>query len=222
MTLGMEVRGWTPEREAALRRMWLDGLSASQIARALGGGATRNAVIGKMQLHTADRAFVAPVQRPRAEAPARVPRAGGRGRRSAAEMLELARQHTRVSASLQREPPPGTAGRVETATVDRRRDNGAHPLAAGAAGPEAQRLLKSEVWLPLPGRAPVPLGQLEKHGCKWPVNYPARSDPGQPLGGTGDPREPGFGFCGLPQEHERTSYCAVHRRASIGGWVGCN
>ncbi len=40
--------GWTEERVEVLRKLWLDGLSASQIAKHLGGGLTRNAVIGKV------------------------------------------------------------------------------------------------------------------------------------------------------------------------------
>ena len=39
---------WTDERVQTLKRLWRDGLSASQIARTLGGGVTRNAVIGKV------------------------------------------------------------------------------------------------------------------------------------------------------------------------------
>jgi GcrA cell cycle regulator len=39
--------GWTDERVETLRTLWLDGLSASQIAKQL-GGVTRNAVIGKV------------------------------------------------------------------------------------------------------------------------------------------------------------------------------
>jgi len=38
---------WTAERAAELRDLWQDGLSCSAIARALGGGLTRSAVIGK-------------------------------------------------------------------------------------------------------------------------------------------------------------------------------
>jgi GcrA cell cycle regulator len=38
---------WTDERIAALKRLWEEGLSASQIAARL-GGVTRNAVIGKV------------------------------------------------------------------------------------------------------------------------------------------------------------------------------
>lgn len=40
--------GWTDDRVQTLARLWGEGLSASQIAAALGGGVTRNAVIGKV------------------------------------------------------------------------------------------------------------------------------------------------------------------------------
>ena len=40
--------GWTDDRVALLSKLWVEGLSASQIAAALGGGVTRNAVIGKV------------------------------------------------------------------------------------------------------------------------------------------------------------------------------
>ena len=39
---------WTDERVELLRKLWLDGLSASQIANELSNGITRNAVIGKV------------------------------------------------------------------------------------------------------------------------------------------------------------------------------
>ncbi|THD81837.1 MAG: GcrA cell cycle regulator [Phenylobacterium sp.] len=39
--------GWTDERVELLKKLWQEGLSASQIAKQL-GGVTRNAVIGKV------------------------------------------------------------------------------------------------------------------------------------------------------------------------------
>jgi len=39
---------WTDERVELLRKLWLEGLSASQIAGELANGITRNAVIGKV------------------------------------------------------------------------------------------------------------------------------------------------------------------------------
>lgn len=40
--------GWTEDRVGALKKLWLEGQSASQIAKQLGGGVTSNAVIGKV------------------------------------------------------------------------------------------------------------------------------------------------------------------------------
>ena len=42
------VLSWTDERVELLRKLWLEGLSASRVAADLGGGVTRNAVIGKV------------------------------------------------------------------------------------------------------------------------------------------------------------------------------
>ncbi len=58
---------WNDERVELLRKLWQDGLSASQIASEL-GNVTRNAVIGKVhRLGLSGRAktTTAPVQRPR-------------------------------------------------------------------------------------------------------------------------------------------------------------
>ena len=82
--------GWTEDRVGALKKLWLEGQSASQIAKALGGGVTRNAVIGKVhRLGLSGRA--APSQparttfraatRPRPAAPATPPQAPSAPRR---------------------------------------------------------------------------------------------------------------------------------------------
>ncbi len=55
---------WTDERVELLRKLWSDGLSASQIAAQL-GGVSRNAVIGKvhrLKLSSRGRAAAAPVR----------------------------------------------------------------------------------------------------------------------------------------------------------------
>ncbi|MBL8557864.1 MAG: GcrA cell cycle regulator [Hyphomonadaceae bacterium] len=58
--------GWTDERVETLKKLWIEGLSASQIAKQL-GGVTRNAVIGKVhRLGLAGRATPSrPAKRPR-------------------------------------------------------------------------------------------------------------------------------------------------------------
>ena len=40
--------GWTDDRLARVKKLWSEGRSASEIARDLGGGVTRNAVIAKI------------------------------------------------------------------------------------------------------------------------------------------------------------------------------
>ena len=61
--------GWTDERVDSLKRLWLDGLSASQIAKQL-GGVTRNAVIGKVhRLGLSGRAAPSQPTRPAFKAP---------------------------------------------------------------------------------------------------------------------------------------------------------
>jgi len=69
--------GWSEDRVTTLSKLWLDGLSASQIASQL-GGVTRNAVIGKVhRLGLADRGMPAGSSRasrvptPRASRPRR-------------------------------------------------------------------------------------------------------------------------------------------------------
>ena len=65
---------WTDERVELLKKLWSDGLSASQIAAQM-GGVTRNAVIGKVhRLGLSGRAktSTAPAQ-PRPRKPARPP-----------------------------------------------------------------------------------------------------------------------------------------------------
>lgn len=39
---------WTDERVELLKKLWADGLSASQVAARMGGGLTRNAVLSKV------------------------------------------------------------------------------------------------------------------------------------------------------------------------------
>jgi GcrA cell cycle regulator len=65
--------GWTDERVEQLKQLWTEGLSASQIARQL-GGVTRNAVIGKVhRLGLAGRATPARTERSRIQMPRRAP-----------------------------------------------------------------------------------------------------------------------------------------------------
>lgn len=61
----MTQANWTDDRVEQLKALWTDGLSASQIARTI-GGVTRNAVIGKVhRLGLTGRAAPAQPEHPR-------------------------------------------------------------------------------------------------------------------------------------------------------------
>ena len=67
----MSDTGWTPTRVDTLTSLWRDGLSASQVAKAL-GGVTRNAVIGKVhRLGLSGRVAGGVVRRPATPRPPR-------------------------------------------------------------------------------------------------------------------------------------------------------
>lgn len=59
--MGDIIVSWTDERVALLKKLWVEGKSAAEIAKTLGGGLTRNAVIGKAhRLKLSNR--VSPIQ----------------------------------------------------------------------------------------------------------------------------------------------------------------
>lgn len=61
---------WPEERVEILKKLWIDGLSASQIAAKLGDNITRNAVIGKVhRLGLSGRGSPTRVSRPRTRRP---------------------------------------------------------------------------------------------------------------------------------------------------------
>ncbi len=65
---------WTDERVELLKKLWLDGLSASAIAAELGGAVSRNAVIGKVhRLGLSGRAKAQAPAAPRRAKPTRTP-----------------------------------------------------------------------------------------------------------------------------------------------------
>jgi GcrA cell cycle regulator len=80
---------WTDERVETLKKLWADGLSASQIAAEL-GGITRNAVIGKVhRLGLSGRAKSPSSAAPRPRKP-----------RSASHMLRVSRSLMRGNTAL--------------------------------------------------------------------------------------------------------------------------
>src|SRR4026209_1467277 len=95
---GENPMSWTDERVELLKKLWADGLSASQIAAEL-GGITRNAVIGKVhRLGLSGRAKSPSSSVPRPRKP-----------RSSGHMMRGPR------ASMRGDTPPAYAYEVEAA-----------------------------------------------------------------------------------------------------------
>ncbi len=179
---------WTDERVEKLKEYWAEGMSASQIAKQL-GGVTRNAVIGKVHRLGLSHRGSPEAARPGEEAP----------------VAEADAAPEAEAAPAAEDPPPAApAPEAETAAE-------AEPAATQpAAEPPAPRdpLAPRAPGLPTPEEeaARVTLAEIEKMArkldlldltertCKWPI---------------GDPAEDGFHFCGLPVVPGKP-YCKYH------------
>jgi len=175
---------WTDERVELLKKLWMDGLSASQIAGELGEGVTRNAVIGKVhRLKLSGRAKPATsssrprnVNRPARRSGASVSGGGGgngggggtgggggKQRRVVTQVVGA----TALKASTVEEEEA-----VEEVRVDR----------------------QQELYVPPEER--IGLLGLNESTCKWPI---------------GDPLAEDFYFCGRESD-ETSPYCEFHQR----------
>lgn len=141
-----DVATWTEERVDLLKKLWNDGLSASQIAGEL-GGVTRNAVIGKVhRLGLSGRAkspsssTAAAAQRPRKPAAPRVSNGFN------------AANHLRGNTALapQLRPQPEARPEPRTEPVD------------------------PEVVVPFSER--VTIMELKENMCRWPMGDPTQAD----------------------------------------------
>lgn len=139
---------WTDERVEKLKRLWSEGLSASQIAAQL-GGVSRNAVIGKVH---------------RLSLPGRAKAGGG----TSAAARPAKRQTSAPRA-------PNYASRVTTRTVAR--PAGATMLKEEIeidTFPEVEYTPANNVVVPISRR--LALTELTERTCKWPVGDPLKDD----------------------------------------------
>lgn len=143
---------WTEERVELLKKLWTDGLSASQIASEL-GNVTRNAVIGKVhRLGLSGRAKTVRNVAPRAHKPRR-PSAP----RPQPSMSGPKPQATRVigNTALKAETVAYAEPEVEKA-----------PYRAPAPVEE----------LVIPSGEGCSILELNEHTCKWPIGDPTQPD----------------------------------------------
>jgi GcrA cell cycle regulator len=153
--------GWNDERVAELKRLWMDGLPASQIATELGGGLTRNSVLGKVH---------------------RLKLAGRTVARTKAQKAASGRAY--VAASRR----PNGKGQPKAPAIMARRIRNEAPDFETAPLPEEE--LGNDV------TKLIGIMDLTKDTCRWPH---------------GDPRLPGFGFCGARVQTD-SPYCPEHTR----------
>lgn len=137
---------WTDERVEKLKKLWADGLSASQIAAQL-GGVSRNAVIGKVH---------------RLSLPGRAKSGGA----SAA---------TRTKRATSAPRAPNYASRVGTRTVMRSAGATAlkEDLSVEAYQEIETRPMQNVV-VPISRR--IALTELTERTCKWPIGDPLHEE----------------------------------------------
>ncbi|ARO15141.1 gcrA [Ketogulonicigenium robustum] len=209
---------WTDERVETLKKMWNEGLSASQIAKEL-GGVTRNAVIGKVHRlglsnrttgeEAAPETAAAPAEAPR---PATPPPAAARPAPRPAATPRPAARPTTVEVDVEveetlRAVPDDSDDDIDDA-LDDEDDEDEIPGAAirRAIVPAGQPLPPQPSANEISAEALAKVSEVEKVSrkltlmeltektCKWPV---------------GDPATPHFWFCGLPVQSGKP-YCEAH------------
>ena len=179
---------WTEERVELLKKLWMEGLSASQIAAVLGEGVTRNAVIGKVhRLKLSGRAKPAS-STPRARtAPRPAPRRPGLSGTPVSRPSISSSSHAGHASTISRPRPMGGGGGgiIGATALKATEEFAVEPYQL----PQVQEL-------DIPVEKRLTLLQLNEHTCKWPI---------------GDPLTPDFYFCGNHSE-EGKPYCEFHSR----------
>lgn len=140
---------WTDERVELLRKLWLEGLSASQIASELSNGITRNAVIGKVHRLGLSGRAKAPSQaaaRPRGQAD---PHAFARAARACADDARQSRPRADAARDGGAAAAQGATGRSRHPHVGAGDHHGAArvhvPLAARRPGLARLPLLRRRI-----------------------------------------------------------------------------
>ncbi len=149
---------WTDERVELLKKLWGEGLSASQIAAQL-GGVSRNAVIGKvhrLKLSGRGKTTTAAPRSKKVNAATAAPRPA-------------------ASAPAQQGATASAAATMRTATVTK--TVGATALQMEyAAEAVVETVVKPSSNVVVPISRKLTLLQLSERTCKWPIGDPLSED----------------------------------------------
>ncbi len=143
---------WTDERVEQLKKLWLDGKSASQIAGELANGITRNAVIGKVhRLGLSGRVKAPSVSVPRPRPP---------------------RQHQHQSRPASH---GGSGGGGRGGGHGGHMTHGANALAYSPQI-DAEPLQRPMEQVVIPMSQRVTIMELKEAMCRWPLGDPGSSE----------------------------------------------
>ena len=174
---------WTDDRVEILKKLWVEGQSASQIAKEL-GGVTRNAVIGKVhRLGLSNRATSSSSSK-----------SDTKSKTSVKSMSDRKRVSNKTSTSKVTSANSPSEPRSNVTSLRRQIIPAGQPLppqpSANEISPEALARV-SEIEKKAKR---ISLLELTERTCKWPV---------------GDPATEEFWFCGLPSQAGKP-YCEAH------------
>ncbi|MCC5988075.1 MAG: GcrA cell cycle regulator [Pararhodobacter sp.] len=190
---------WTDERVELLKKMWVEGRSASQIAKEL-GSVTRNAVIGKVHRlglssrNTAEGTADAAPETAQAASPSPAEASATVRERSGADETETAVADA-ASASEALEAAPEAEATPSPVIPGRRPIVPAgQPLPPQPSANEISPEALANVREIEKSARKLSLMELTERTCKWPIGDPATDD---------------FWFCGLPVKPGKP-YCEAH------------
>lgn len=150
---------WTDERVEMLKKLWAEGLSASQIAAKL-GGVTRNAVIGKVhRLKLSGRAKTPKSSAPRVR---RTPNPGGSTRSS---RRAPSGGSTVGGYSMPQRTPPSVTHTIGATALKQDQEIVAY---------QTPRRDAEDVVAPMPLK--LTLVDINENTCKWPYGDPLQGE----------------------------------------------
>ena len=179
---------WSDERVAILKKMWLEGSSASEIAKEL-GNITRNAVIGKVHRLGMSNRDTNNLKSGSSTSNAKKSVRRGRPPKVNKEEKKRGRPHKLKDPG----DFPGTLDVTEKSTTSSAKevllDENKTKVASDLSEETLQNILKVEM-----KSKKISLMELTERTCKWPI---------------GDPATDTFWFCGHESEPGKP-YCKTH------------